>query len=87
MPQCSLFVTPKFSIGIVFSFSWELKWPQEKLKTIHVEILLFAFYGGGKKATTNFSFSLYSWMWFLGIQLQESSPTFDKVSEFYIVAM
>ena len=32
-PQCSLFVTPKFCISIVFSFSWELKWPQEKLKT------------------------------------------------------
>ena len=24
--------TPKFCISIVFSFSWELKWPQEKLK-------------------------------------------------------
>ena len=24
---------PKFCISIVFSFSWELKWPQEKLKT------------------------------------------------------
>ena len=34
IPQCSLFVTPKFCISIVFSFSWELKWPQEKLKTI-----------------------------------------------------
>ena len=29
-----MFVTPKFCISIVFSFSWELKWPQEKLKTI-----------------------------------------------------
>ena len=27
-----LLVTPKFCISIVFSFSWELKWPQEKLK-------------------------------------------------------
>ena len=34
IPQCSLFVTPKFCISIVFSFSWELKWPQEKLKTM-----------------------------------------------------
>ena len=24
--------TPKFCISIVFSISWELKWPQEKLK-------------------------------------------------------
>ena len=30
----SLFVTPKFWISIVFSFSWELKQPQEKLKTM-----------------------------------------------------
>ena len=29
-----LFVTPQFCISIVFSFSWELKWPQEKLKTM-----------------------------------------------------
>ena len=34
IPQCSLFVTPKVCISIVFSFSWELKWPQEKLKTM-----------------------------------------------------
>ena len=34
IPQCSLFVTPKFCISIVFSFSWELKWPQGKLKTM-----------------------------------------------------
>ena len=25
--------------------------------------------------------SLQTWMWFLGIQLQQRSPTFDKVSE------
>ena len=33
IPQCSLFGTPKFCISIFFSFSWELKWPQNKLKT------------------------------------------------------
>ena len=26
-------VTPRFCVSIVFSFFWELKWPQEKLKT------------------------------------------------------
>ena len=25
---------PKICISIVFNFSWELKWPQEKLKTM-----------------------------------------------------
>ena len=25
---------PKIFISIVFSFSWELEWPQEKLKTL-----------------------------------------------------
>ena len=34
IPQYSLFVSPKFCISIVFSFSWELKRPQEKLKTM-----------------------------------------------------
>ena len=34
IPQCSLFVSPKFCISIVFIFSWETKWPQEKLKTM-----------------------------------------------------
>ena len=29
-----MFVTPKFCRSIVFSFSWELKRPQEKLKTM-----------------------------------------------------
>ena len=29
-----MFVAPKFCISIVFSFSWQLKWPQEKLKTM-----------------------------------------------------
>ena len=33
IPYSSLFVTPKFCLSIVFSFSWELKWSQEKLKT------------------------------------------------------
>ena len=28
------FVTPKFCITIVVSFSWQLKWPQEKQKTM-----------------------------------------------------
>jgi len=28
---------PKFCINIVFSFSWGLKWPQEKLKTMLVQ--------------------------------------------------
>ena len=35
----SLFVTPNFCISIVFSFSWELKRPQEKLKTMLMQNL------------------------------------------------
>ena len=41
---------------------------------------LFPFYGVRKQATTKFCFSFYTWIWSLGIQLQEGSPTFDKVS-------
>ena len=40
----------------------------------------FAFYGERKQATTKFNFSFWTWIWSLGIQLQEGSPTFDKVS-------
>ena len=29
-----LSLAPKFRTSIVFSFSWELKWPQDKLKTM-----------------------------------------------------
>ena len=32
-----MYVTPKFCIIIVFSFFWELKWPQEKLKTMLIQ--------------------------------------------------
>ena len=40
----------------------------------------FAFYGGRKQATTQFYLSYCTWIWYLGIQLQEGSPTFDNVS-------
>ena len=40
----------------------------------------FAFYRGRKQATKKFYFSYCTWIWCLGIQLQEGSPTFDKVS-------
>ena len=40
----------------------------------------FAFYGGLKQAETKFNFSYCTWIWCLRIQLQEGSPTFDKVS-------
>ena len=40
----------------------------------------FSFYGGRKQATTKFYFSYCTWIWCLGIQLQEGSLTFDKVS-------
>ena len=37
------------------------------------------FYGERKQATKEFSFSFWTWMRFLGIQLQEISYTFDKL--------
>ena len=39
-----------------------------------------AFYGGRKQATTKFYLSYCTWIWCLGIQLQEGSPTFENVS-------
>ena len=44
-----------------------------------VEMPNFIFCGGRKQVRAKFSSSLSSWLWFSGIQLQESSPTFDKV--------
>ena len=41
----------------------------------------FMFYRGRKQATTKFSFNFLTWLRFLGIQLQESSLTFDEESE------
>lgn len=39
----------------------------------------FTLYKGRNQAISTFSFSFWTWIiWFLGIQLQESSPTFDK---------
>ena len=43
IPECSLFVTPKVCISFVFSFSWELKWPQEKLKTKLIRKFMYDF--------------------------------------------
>ena len=34
-----------------------------------------------KQQLTKFNFYFCTWIWSLGIQLQEGSPTFDKVSE------
>ena len=39
------------------------------------------FYGGRKQATTNFSFSFYTWMRSPKNQLLENSPTFDIFSD------
>ena len=44
-----------------------------------VKLPNLAFYGLYKQATTKFYFSFLTWKWSIGIQLQEGSPTFDKV--------
>ena len=45
-----------------------------------VKMPIFAFYGERKQERTKFYFSFWTWIWSLGIRLQEGSPTFDKVS-------
>ena len=42
-----------------------------------VNVPNFAFYGGRKQATTKSYLSFFTWIWCLGIQLQQGSPTFD----------
>ena len=49
------------------------------LQDYDVKMPNLAFYGGRKQATTKFYFSFWAWIWSLEIQLQEGSPTFDKV--------
>ena len=41
----------------------------------------FTFYGGRKQATAKFSFSFYTWIWFLVVRLKKSSLAFDVVNE------
>ena len=55
------------NISFLFLHDYDLKMPN------------LAFYGGRKQATTKFYFSFWAWIWSLEIQLQEGSPTFDKV--------
>ena len=55
------------------------------LSSLHdydVQMPNYSFYRGHKEVTTKFYFAFWNWIWFLGIQHWESSPTFDKVSEF-----
>ena len=54
-------------ISLAFLHDYDMKMPN------------LAFYGLCKQATTKFYFSFLTWKWSLGIQLQEDSPTFDKV--------
>ena len=48
------------------------------LQDYNTNIPNFTFYGR-KQAMTKFYFSFCTWIWSLGIQLQEGSPTFDKI--------
>ena len=73
------------------TYDWDENGMQPKIGSLYISLPLlhdydvkmpyFTFYGGRKQATTKFSFSFWTWIWFLGIKLLESSPTFDKVSE------
>ena len=45
----------------------------------HVKMPNCPFYGIREQATTKFYFSFWTWIWSFRIQLQEGSPTFDKV--------
>ena len=53
-------------ISFLFLHDYDVKMPN------------LAFYGGRKQATTKLSF--WAWIWSVEIQLQQGSPTFDKVS-------
>ena len=48
---------------------------------LYISLPNFTFYGGRKQATAKFSFSIWTWIWFLGIRLKKSSLAFDKVNK------
>ena len=50
------------------------------LHDYNVKMLYFAFYGRRKQATKKLYLFFLAWIWSFEIQLQEGSPTFDKVS-------
>ena len=56
--------TPKFCISIVFRFSWELKWPQEKLKTFWNDQLRVLWYVMVFSVVVN---SIRFWPWKFGL--------------------
>ena len=63
-----MYVTLFLYISLPFLRDYDVKMPN------------FLIYGERKQATSKFYFSFSTWIWFLGIQLQEGLPTFDKVS-------
>ena len=50
------------------------------LHDYNVKPPIATFYGGRGHTTTNFPFSIWTWIKPLRIQLQEKSPTFDELS-------
>ena len=51
------------------------------LHNYDVNLFNFTLHQERKQTTTNIFFSFWTWILFFGLQLQESSLTFDKVSE------
>ena len=73
IPLCSLFVTPKFCISIVFSFSWGHFNSQEKLKTKHMQN-----YGVTNKK--QYGMLWYFLEWSIGLH-----QTFDVINDVFLV--
>ena len=73
-----MFVTPKFCVSVVFSFSWELKWPQEKLK----KVLMQNF---GMTNKEHYGMLWYFLEWLIILHSTKSYPVYCKHSFIYLV--
>ena len=70
-----MIVAPKFCISIVFSVSWELKWPQEKLKT-----MLMQNFG----VTNKEHYGMLWYFWSGQFQKETMSQNLSSENEFYV---
>ena len=73
-----MFVAQNFCISIVFSFSWKLKWPQEKLK----KVLMQNF---GVTNKERYGMLWYFLEWLIIIHYTKSYPVYCKHSFIYLV--
>ena len=57
------------------------------LHDYNVKMPNYTIHRGRTQAMMKFPLSFWTWMWFLGIQILERSPTFDKFNDLIVIAI